>query len=1176
MEKKNREVDKNLKYFLGLDLGVTSVGWAVMVEKDDEHFLHDFGVRIFKGPEKPQKETDAAQRRMFRSQRRIIRRRANRIKRLKKLLKDIGFLREQDFFANFQKRATNKIHKSTAGFETDAESWNPFLLRYQGLSQQLNKYKIYAVLIHFAKKRGYLDKFSFQEEEKEKDKKVKENNSKFNIALQTAEEMIKKHGTIATAVLHEKQFWIKQQITDGCFFLHTNNSKYLPHLRNEEDKKTEKSRYRFLFSREHYQTEFNKIFEQQGKFYPELKKHQKQIAEIIFDQRDFETGPKCRSHPKPCIRNQCSRYKPFTELVSTCPYHPTELRGFKASLLFVVFQFVGEISKFLAVIHKMGVILNKDEHRGLIEHFLNEKGNQNKKKKILEQFLKNTVSWKKHGDSSYFKNPMWRSKKEGMDLSDAEFLKAIRNVPYLKMEITRIMQTDNLVSNLETSFINNLGKIVSVNITPKRRKDAIWTFLRKQEAIGKDDQEAIEKCFNKLGKNAKKPAGVSFRHMKEYIGLFLAGELPFKKLLVKEKQFDKTKKPFAPFWDPDVEKNPVVWRAVNQTRKVLKALINRYKEFANINIELARDVAQSLKNWKKDRERQFEREKNNERAEKILEKMGWRINPTNRLAIKLWKQQEEQCLYCGIKIDIKIVPPSKNEVQIDHIVPISRYYDDSFDNKVLTHRMCNQEKGKRTPLEWLQNGRAKSFLAIIAQLKISKRKLIFLNARDVENNNDFKKFVSRNLNDTRYISKYFYNYIKSQINPKNTNILAIKGEVTSRLRTKWLDGTAWGLPIKPRDITPFHHAVDAIILTQFKDQNEVELGIDLVRLDKLKREWEDIKIKNPKTESDQEEAKSEYLNFEKLVKNKWAERESQFLKTISKVNDESFRAFYIKDLQNEVERRIPVVLKKVKCSETGKQIPQFKDLLDEKEWQKKQKGYPNNFGINLRYPLVSHMTNYKVKGSLTSSENFGFPKKKNKGKNEFYKIWKQDPELKNVANQEKIEQIMLSFSKEKEKEKQEQIRQKAGKKWKKWKKEFDDGEGFIEKESGNIIVTDKYYGVILDIKNKELKWLRRVDMKQNDRKKPIDMNKLLVPGVTIEYLDNKEGKIVNKTYRGKAGNSVHMHPNQIQYAPKQKSEKIKTKILANGEDTMENLNKILESTNLKILKIDILGNKTSC
>ncbi|WP_186788087.1 hypothetical protein [Spiroplasma clarkii] len=106
-------------------------------------------------------------------------------------------------------------------------------------------------------------------------------------------------------------------------------------------------------------------------------------------------------------------------------------------------------------------------------------------------------------------------------------------------------------------------------------------------------------------------------------------------------------------------------------------------------------------------------------------------------------------------------------------------------------------------------------------------------------------FAKRNLVDNSYIARYFANWLKQQLTFKyanegkeyKSNVLMIKGIVTSRFRRKWLFNSPWGLDTKVRDITPYHHAVDAIVLAQFKNQGSIDFASDLLILGDEFRSW---------------------------------------------------------------------------------------------------------------------------------------------------------------------------------------------------------------------------------------------------------------------------------------------------------------------------------------------------
>ena len=146
-----------LNYILGLDIGIASVGWA-MVEIDDKENpvrLIDLGVRVFECAELLKKgDSLAAARRKARSIRRLIRRRAHRLLRARRLLKHEGVLKPEDFDENgFIKLLPN----------------TPWQLRAAALDRKLMPLEWAAVLLHLVKHRGYLSQRKNEEQTADKE-----------------------------------------------------------------------------------------------------------------------------------------------------------------------------------------------------------------------------------------------------------------------------------------------------------------------------------------------------------------------------------------------------------------------------------------------------------------------------------------------------------------------------------------------------------------------------------------------------------------------------------------------------------------------------------------------------------------------------------------------------------------------------------------------------------------------------------------------------------------------------------------------------------------------------------------------------------------------------------------------------------------------------------------------
>jgi CRISPR-associated endonuclease Csn1 len=130
------------KTILGVDLGITSIGWAVVnvdTEEKEKSAVIDAGVRIFTIAEHPKDGSSlAAPRREARSMRRVTKRRAKRVERVKRLLIGQGLVTAQSYGALFEGKLT--------------DIWQ---LRKEGLERVLSDEELARIMVHMAKHRGY-------------------------------------------------------------------------------------------------------------------------------------------------------------------------------------------------------------------------------------------------------------------------------------------------------------------------------------------------------------------------------------------------------------------------------------------------------------------------------------------------------------------------------------------------------------------------------------------------------------------------------------------------------------------------------------------------------------------------------------------------------------------------------------------------------------------------------------------------------------------------------------------------------------------------------------------------------------------------------------------------------------------------------------------------------------
>jgi len=131
------------KIILGLDLGITSIGWALVNidEKIENNKIIDSGVRIFTIAEHPKDgKSLALPRREARSARRTTKRKAQRLRAIKRLLVKNKFISNDELKSLF------------IGNKGQKDVWE---LRRDALYRELNNKELSRIMIHLAKHRGY-------------------------------------------------------------------------------------------------------------------------------------------------------------------------------------------------------------------------------------------------------------------------------------------------------------------------------------------------------------------------------------------------------------------------------------------------------------------------------------------------------------------------------------------------------------------------------------------------------------------------------------------------------------------------------------------------------------------------------------------------------------------------------------------------------------------------------------------------------------------------------------------------------------------------------------------------------------------------------------------------------------------------------------------------------------
>ena len=152
---------QKLNYSLGLDIGISSVGWGILELDENKNPIKiiDAGVRIFTPGENVKTgESKAEARRIKRGTRRIIRRRNYRLDRVKNLLYQYGYLEgyldENSNVSDKEEQLKNEFNNIVAKYYENNPT-NPYKLKVDALSRKLTNEELSIILVHYAKHRGY-------------------------------------------------------------------------------------------------------------------------------------------------------------------------------------------------------------------------------------------------------------------------------------------------------------------------------------------------------------------------------------------------------------------------------------------------------------------------------------------------------------------------------------------------------------------------------------------------------------------------------------------------------------------------------------------------------------------------------------------------------------------------------------------------------------------------------------------------------------------------------------------------------------------------------------------------------------------------------------------------------------------------------------------------------------
>ncbi len=180
---------------------------------------------------------------------------------------------------------------------------------------------------------------------------------------------------------------------------------------------------------------------------------------------------------------------------------------------------------------------------------------------------------------------------------------------------------------------------------------------------------------------------------------------------------------------------------------------------------------------------------------------------------KIWLEQGYRSPYTN-----QAIPLSKlftAEYEIEHIIPQSRYFDDSLSNKVICEAAVNKLKDNMLGMEFIKKHPGE-------KIQIGTKTVTILSTAEYEQlvkdrftQHSLKRkkllmeeipedFIQRQLNDSRYISKFVTSLLSNIVREDgedatvSKNVIVCSGGITDRLKQDWGIGDVWNSTILQR------------------------------------------------------------------------------------------------------------------------------------------------------------------------------------------------------------------------------------------------------------------------------------------------------------------------------------------------------------------------------------------
>ena len=554
-----------------------------------------------------------------------------------------------------------------------------------------------------------------------------------------------------------------------------------------------------IFYRQDYLDEFERIWEVQSKFHPELTPELKvEIRDvIIFYQRKL----KSQKH-----------------LISNCEFEKFHKVAPKSSPVFQEFKIWQAINN-LEFINK--TTLEKSfpdlEFKNMLFEILNIKGDL-KSNDLLKLAGYNKTKWDvnlKNGlqgnrlNIALYKVYTQIAEYEGYNI-DWD----ISSPQVVKMELANVFATIGIRPEI-LEFCSEKPDF------DKQMSYELWHLLYSAE---EDEKSCLEDqmIYGKSHINLKKKLHIKYGFKPEYTALMANitfqpdyGSLstrairkitPFLKaghtyseacllagynhsgLLTKAEQETRPLKPRLELLKRHSLRNPVVEKILNQMVNLVNEIIETYGKPDEIRIELARELKKSAKERAAMTKAIQLSQSNNEKLRLLLQKDFNILNPSKNDITRYKLYEELRKIEYHSLLTNTYIPKEKlfsKDVDIEHIIPKALLFDDSFANKTLAYRKINLAKSNRTACDFITEDYhseiedyKQRIECLMKHKAISRAKYnkLLMSKTDLPEN-----FIERDLRNSQYIAKKAKELLEGVVRTVSTT----SGKITDTLRQDW-------------------------------------------------------------------------------------------------------------------------------------------------------------------------------------------------------------------------------------------------------------------------------------------------------------------------------------------------------------------------------------------------------